>query len=82
MSRLQNVAVNNFMKNNEVDIKKLRDFLLIGGSLTIIFVFLLIFFMGERTPFSILIPVLTVLWVVGFILNIKYLVLMVKNWFK
>ena len=63
-------------------INKLRKKILIGGPAVIFITFLIVVTLQENAPFGLLIPILTIVWFVGFIGIIRLFYLQIKRWFE
>lgn len=68
--------------NDENTLSRLRKQLLIGGPSVIVITILVLVVFGDAAPFSVMVPILTILWIIGFWLTIKYLTLTIKGGFK
>ena len=67
------------MEDNQTKANKLWKIIMIGGSLAIAICFLIVALLGEQAPFRILVPLLTVFWLVWVVLIVKYLVLIFRR---
>lgn len=70
------------MDYEQIQINKLRRYLFIGIPATIAFTFLFVNILEDHSPiFNILTLILTVLWLVGFVMILKLFYLQIKRWF-
>lgn len=67
------------MEDNQSKARRLRTKIFIIGASTIALSILLVTFFKEDAPFWLLVPVLTVIWIIVMVLIIKYLVLIFRR---